>query len=167
MAKQTSETRRKLKGVKGYRGRSDAYEYIRDNLDRLIEQGFGTPDGPSWQALANHLTRKGKTNNAGGQLSRGSAYQIFGRAKRDAEVAARAVSNAVPIHKPQPSQVLANWASAPASVPATQIIPTPLTAGFQAQPSASDHVRPGESRPRTGEEKVAAIRRKLAERSGL
>ena len=161
MAKVTTEAERKLKGVKGYRGRLATYEYVRNNLDVLVARGFGTPDGPPWQELADYLTRKRQTNRYGKPMSRASARDIFERAKKDAEVAALEARTGFPIRKRQPSQTPSNWAPTPTSAP----VLTPQ--GSQARPGGADHVRPGESRPRTGAEKIAALRQKLAERSGL
>ena len=148
MAKAASRQASRLPGVRGYRGRGAAYAYVRDNLERLVEKGVGTADGPTWSGFADYLARRRVVNKRGGRLSADSARKIFGRVQRDVEASAREAATGIPRGKRHPPQMPASWG--PPSIAA----PNPTSQGVQA-------------RPRTGEERIAAFRRLLAERSGL
>ena len=160
MARKTSERELKRMEQKGYRGRTDAYRYIRLNLERYLALGVGTSDGPSWETFAAMLGRENQRNKQGGPISRDSARKIFERASKDARDKKVEMLTGVPQRKQQPSHLPATWRPTP------ETAPTPATFSRPVIPQPSQPVRDGEARPRTAEEKVADIRQQFAQRSG-
>jgi hypothetical protein len=84
MVKKIRESERRRLVKRSYRGRSDVYRYIRENLSAFQADGFGTSKGPSWDELAETVNREGYTNQRGERVSGDAIRKIFARAVRDA-----------------------------------------------------------------------------------
>lgn len=88
--------------AQAFRGRSDLYRYIWEHFDKLKADGVDTEDGPSWDAVAVHLSCKGQTNRDSGQLTGEVVRKVFKRVARKIALQAKkaAVSESPRVRAP-------------------------------------------------------------------
>lgn len=142
-----------------HRGKSDLYRFIERNLKRLTDEGYGVPDGASWQDLTDRLNRIGLTNKNGEPLRRKGVISMFTRVKRNTE--ARQRERLTGLSAPKlPNRSAQGW-----SPPFAQKA-TPVSA--RSSPFAPTAVSPGSdaSGDMTPEELRAGVAEVIAKRSG-
>ena len=117
-----------------HRGKSDLYRFMERNLKRLTEEGYGVPDGASWQELTDRLNRIGLKNKRGEPLGRKGVISMFTRVKQNAEAKHRERLTGRPASKQQ-NQVAQGWTppvvtkAAPASTRSSPFAPTAVSTG--------------------------------------
>jgi hypothetical protein len=84
MGKKIRESDRKRLQDRSHRGRAEVYRFIRANLAALQAEGFGTAVGPSWDELADTISRQRITNRRGERVTWDAVRKVFARAVRDA-----------------------------------------------------------------------------------
>lgn len=142
-----------------HRGKSDLYRFIERNLKRLTDEGYGVPDGASWQDLTDRLNRIGLKNKKGEPLRRKGVISMFLRVKQNAEARQRERLTGLSASK-QPNRLAAGWSPsvAPKRAPVTT----------RSSPFAPTAVSPGSgaSGDMTPEELRAGVAEVIAKRSG-
>jgi len=137
-------------------GHGPVYRWLRANHQE-IQDGFAQTDA-SWDTLVARMVGDGVTGRHGAIPNRRSTVKVWVRVCRDLQHEAVERLTGIPARKRQPSQMAVNW--------------RPPVAGPAVRPDRSETTSipspvPDRSvRERTPEEKLAAIRQQLAERSG-
>ena len=154
----TSKPGRVLKTMqqRAYRGCGPVYRWLRTHHQE-IRDGFAQTNAP-WDTVVASMVRDGVTGRNGAEPNRKSVARVWDRVCRDLKLENIERLTGIPAKKRHPSQMPA--ASQP---PVASPVARPSRADT---PSIPNPVPDGSRRERTAEEKVAAIRQQLAERSG-
>jgi len=139
-----------------HRGHGPVYRWLRANHQE-IKDGFAETDA-SWGTVVERMVSDGVIGRHGANPNRRSAAKVWDRVCRDLQQEAVERLTGVPARKRQPSQMSVDWRP-PVAGPAAR-------PGRAETPSIPSRVPDGSVRERTPEEKLAAIRQQLAERSG-
>ena len=139
-----------------HRGHGPVYRWLRANYQE-VHDGFAQTNA-SWETVVASMIRDGVTGRHGAKPNRISAAKVWVRVCRDLKLENIERLTGIPAKKRPPSQMPA--ASRP-------LVASPVARPSRADtPSFPNPVPDGPRRERTSEEKVAAIRKQLAERSG-
>lgn len=137
-------------------GHGPVYRWLRVNHQE-IQDGFAQTDA-SWATVAARMVCEGVTGRHGANPNRISAAKVWVRVCRDLQRETVERLTGIPARKRQPSQMPVNWLP-PVAGPA-------MRPDRSKCPAISNTLPDGSVRERTPEEKLAAIRQQLAERSG-
>ena len=139
-----------------HRGRGPIYRWLRANHQE-VQDGFAQTDAP-WASVVASLVRDGVTGRHDAAPNARSVAKVWGRVCRDLKRETVERLTGIPARRRHPSQMPAGW-QPPVAAPAARSSRAEI-------PPISSPVPDGAARERTPEEKIAAIRQQLAERSG-
>jgi hypothetical protein len=152
---------RRAYGDLAFSGRSAVYRWLRKNFDE-VSRSLAV-FRPSWDVVAAQIHREGVIGARGKPPNGRSVRRVWQRVSRD--VAKDKAAEATAALKPRPSypsRVPTTWRPTPVSQPSRQGSPPTDSNGPKSPGDGT-----GDPRTRSAEEKLAALQRKLDERSGL
>ena len=139
-----------------HRGHGPVYRWLRANYQE-IQDGFAQTNAP-WDSVVASLVHDGVSGRHDADPNARSVAKVWNRVCRDLKQETVERLTGIPARKRQPSQMPASW-QPPVTAPAAR--------PSRGEASSTHNPLPdGSPRERTPEEKVAAIRQQLAQRSG-
>jgi hypothetical protein len=141
-------------------GRSDVYRWLRKNFTK-VSQGMAEHQ-PSWDVVAVQMAREAVMGARGKPPNGHSVRRVWQRVRRDVEEEEAARAAEPKVRSSYASRMPATWRPTPVIERSGQGAQQRGSAG-PGNPGPADGTP---ARPRTTEEKLAKVRRDLAERSG-